>query len=1356
MNPPNNQPIPKYKLAVSLLSAAMLALVSTASADVLFTDNFTFPSNPGGSQNMNVDINTGRQGGLLGTNLYLLNHTHHQAGNTGTDVGQPVISDGNYVLVAVNGDFQSSINIASASTTTLTVQFDMYQKTSSSTDWAGFSLRNCDTGNNSGPSFPIAGGNEFGFLHRKNGGVQVFQNGGTGGASGQSGWDTAGFAPSPHWKLVFTDTAGTGSAFVGNGSKVAFYNNNVLLGTITLSQNLRSSDLFMGWQCTASSTHAGIDNLEVDGTRGPVQVTTDTQQGANPFTPSYTAETPNLLAGASPSTANGNFSNEGSGGASVLTDGTIGTSGTIGGFATCGGASALNCGNTLIYALPNGGNGVDVTNIVTYSGWGDAGRFGQYYQVSYSTVAAPTTFLPITTVCFISGGRTGNGGLQGAPTSRVTITGTNGTLLASGAANIKFDFSTPPNSGSFNNGYQGYSEIIVQGTNTSAPPPPPSGYLTQDTLPGYAETVVGDQVVFSASYSNFPPVTLQWQRISGGTTNNVSTTVVNVTNNDNVTSTLTLNNVQTTDSGFYQLKADNATNGAAASSYSTGRHLVVGSTPAAINNVIVNYAAQSYPASSGYVAPWVVDSADLNLIAGFTAGSGQGTFVQVGNFTGDGTACSGDASVVVDGLTAPITSVPNYAYVGGGTLISGAGQSLTYTLVTNSAPYGLDITNITVFGGWQDTGRDEQKFQVLYATFQSPTTFVPLLTADYVPGEPDNNPVVSRTTLVPASGVMAHNVAALKINFNVSPQPKNGWEGYSEILVGGTPTAGVVPIFTDISPNTASDMVGGQIILSSVFTNYTSLKWVKNGTNVAGATSLNLILNNVQLTDAGSYTCVASNAIGTTLSSSVAVTVVTNSASTNNIITAIATQTSVDEVFTPTWNTNVLGANLLYAATLNSGDGDFTGGSFGATPTGGSAPTVLTDGTFGTIDFNLSSTHSWVTCIGSGTGVGNAQGGNFVTYTLPVTGSGNGYDITNIMTAGGWNDGGRDQQSYTVRYATAANPTYFQPLAVVSYNPSSPVGYSMNRATLTPVSGVLAANVVALQFDMTWPAGENGFSGYSEIAAYGSPSATAQPAAPLITAQHEEFTDAFTLETPNLIAGQLPSSFGAGVFSNEGCSEAGLTDGILSFGGNTNSASCGDDGTAVPYIIFNSASGWNLTNIVTYSLWHDYGRDGQFYNVSYSTLSNPTTFVPLASVAYNPSVPHDGRASGNRIGITPALGQTALASNVFAVKFDFTPQGTVDFGWSGYTEIVLQGDSLTPPAPPVLNPVTVDGSGNLILTGTGVANYAYEVVTTTNLTTPLTNWTVSVTGATSVTGVLSNAIPISATNPASFFRVRMP
>jgi hypothetical protein len=367
----------------------------------------------------------------------------------------------------------------------------------------------------------------------------------------------------------------------------------------------------------------------------------------------------------------------------------------------------------------------------------------------------------------------------------------------------------------------------------------------------------------------------------------------------------------------------------------------------------------------------------------------------------------------------------------------------------------------------------------------------------------------------------------------------------------------------------------------------------------------------------------------------------------------------------------------------------------------------------------------------------------------------NGYDITNIMTAGGWNDGGRDQQAYTVYYSTLQNPDMFLPLTTVSFTPTNPVGYSVNRITLTPATGVLAANVAALRFDMNFPRGENGYSGYSEFAVYGKPSATPPAAVPVITAVNEQNTFDYVVETPNLIANQLPSSTGAGVFTEEGCSVTNLTDGLLGFG-SAFGASCGADGIAVPWLIFNAPSGWNLTNIVVYSLWNDYGRDGQFYSVSYSTLSNPTTFVPLATVGFSPDVLENAIPSANRVTIAPMIGQTTLATNVAAVKFDFTSQGIQDYGWTGYSEIVLQGDSLAAPAQPVVNSPTVSG-GNLILTGmSATTNYSYTVLSSTNLLTPLASWTVVATGVTTVTGAISNAIPIDPSQPASFLRVRMP
>ncbi len=1320
----------KWKAAASLACLASLIFTNSAPADVLLTDNFNFVS--ANSQNLNQDIGV-RQAGPLAITTYTGGQDHHQVNNTGTDVGQPGAPGyGGYVLTALNGTWQSDVDIAGVSTGILTIEFDMYEQTNSSTEWGACSLRA------PGSAFPVAGGSEFGFLKRRNGGVQVFQNGG-GIAPGS--WDTANFALDPHWKLILTDTAGTGSAFAGNGSKVTMINGTAWTNTLTLGQQLKRN-IKLGWNASGGG-FAGIDNLVISGTAPAVSVKTTAESGGNPYTPSWTAETPNLLAGMTTTANNGNFTLEGAGGISVLTDGTIGSSGTIGGFATCGGGGGS--GNTLVYTLTNSVNGSEVTNIVVYSGWGDGGRYGQYYNLSYSTVAAPTTYIPITTVFSIPGFKvhTSDGG---TPAVRVTIARTNGAAMASAVANIKFDFSGPQNASGFNNGYQGYSEIIVQGSDTAAPPPPPSPYLVQDTLPNYAQTVVGDTVVFTAAYSNSPPANVQWLLVSGGVTNNVSGAT---------SETLTLNNVQLADAGVYILKAVNATNGAAAPSYSSGGTLSVGATPTVVNNISVNYASQNFPSGASYYPAWPVDTNNLNLIYGFVGGSGPGTFIGVGDFTGGGgSIVNGDPSVLSDGLSVAIPSLPNFAYAACGTLIGGGmGQSMTYQLVTNGLTYGIDITNITVFGGWQDAGRDEQKYQVLYSTVTDPNSFAPLVTVDYNPPNPGAKPSVSRTKVVPANGVLAHNVSAIRFNWNVSPGPENGWEGYSEILVGGNASTGFVPGLTnDVSPLTASDVVGSQIILTAGFSGATTLQWKKGGVSVPGATSSTLTLNNVQLSDTGAYSLVASNAIGGNTTTICTVSVNPAPSATNNIITAIATQTSDDTVFLPTWDATALASSLISATSPSSqGDGDFSGGTFGATPTGGSGTSVLTDGTFGTIDFNLTGLHAWVTCMGSGVD-SPLKAGQFVTYTL--TGSANGYDITNIVTAGGWNDAGRDQQSYTVNYATAANPTAFTRLAVVSFNPVSPVGYSMNRATTTAATGVLASNVIALQFDMSTPAGENGFSGYSEIAAYGSASASPQAPGVVVNIEHQEATTTWVAETPNLIAGQLPSTQGPGIFTSEGCSVANLTDGILGFG-SAFGASCGSDTNAsVSYVTFNSASGWNLTNIVVYTLWHDYGREGQFYNLSYSTLSAPTTFLPLASVNYNPPTPHDGTDSGLRVAVSPQVGQALLASNVFAVKFDFTPQGDQDFSWSGYTEIVLQGDSLAAPAAPVLNPVTVSG-GNFVLTGTGAANYGYTVITSTNLLTPIGSWTVVTTGVTDGSGVFSNSIPVG-TGAGQFFRVRMP
>jgi autotransporter-associated beta strand protein len=75
-------------------------------------------------------------------------------------------------------------------------------------------------------------------------------------------------------------------------------------------------------------------------------------------------------------------------------------------------------------------------------------------------------------------------------------------------------------------------------------------------------------------------------------------------------------------------------------------------------------------------------------------------------------------------------------------------------------------------------------------------------------------------------------------------------------------------------------------------------------------------------------------------------------------------------------------------------------------------------------------------------------------------------------------------------------------------------------------------------------------------------------------------------------------------------------------------------------------------------------------------------------------------------------------------------------------------------AGPVIGSTTVSG-GNLILSGTGgTASSSYSVLTTTNLTLPLTSWTQVATGTYSTTGTFTNAIAIVPGVPQSFYIIK--
>jgi hypothetical protein len=174
---------------------------------------------------------------------------------------------------------------------------------------------------------------------------------------------------------------------------------------------------------------------------------------------------------------------------------------------------------------------------------------------------------------------------------------------------------------------------------------------------------------------------------------------------------------------------------------------------------------------------------------------GQLPTTAFGNFTNFPTVVGvGNVRELTAGGSLTINSVPA---AGGGNTAStnyltcgndGSGQTLIYTL--SSTAYGCTLTNITVYGGWQDNGRDQQAYNVFYSTTANPQNFIPLTSVNYNPsGVPNSAPSATRVTISPAAagGVLASNVAAIAFFWPANLPSENGDCGYAQIAVLGTP-----------------------------------------------------------------------------------------------------------------------------------------------------------------------------------------------------------------------------------------------------------------------------------------------------------------------------------------------------------------------------------------------------------------------------------------------------------------------------------------------------------------------------------------------------------------------------------------
>jgi len=219
-----------------------------SNAVVLFTDNFdaTGPGSP------NDQItNPGRQGGPLST-LGYLQSGNVQIGNlttlppsAGSDLGDEFLGAfGGRAYI--NHDFSDQ-------TVPLEISFRGLASSASNTgltNWVGLLI-----GNSAGVPF-VNGANVSSILFRANGGTEVWNHGVS--AIGGSGL-APGFDVWSDYKVILSDTAGTGSAFGTGGSRADYYINGSFLGTLNINQ-LTAGEGYFGF---AADRIVGYDNISI-------------------------------------------------------------------------------------------------------------------------------------------------------------------------------------------------------------------------------------------------------------------------------------------------------------------------------------------------------------------------------------------------------------------------------------------------------------------------------------------------------------------------------------------------------------------------------------------------------------------------------------------------------------------------------------------------------------------------------------------------------------------------------------------------------------------------------------------------------------------------------------------------------------------------------------------------------------------------------------------------------------------------------------------------------------------------------------------------------------------------------------
>lgn len=905
---------------------------------------------------------------------------------------------------------------------------------------------------------------------------------------------------------------------------------------------------------------------------------------------------------------------------------------------------------------------------------------------------------------------------------------------------------------------------------TPSVPPAWLPLVVQDISPINDTVAVGSNVVFTAAFSNSPPVSLQWQQVVSGSlnvTNNIDAGVVTVTNSGIVTSTLTLNNVQLASASSYQVEAVNATNSAAVA-YTSSAILTVIPT-------ITWYAAGTYNSSFSDDSVLAFAGSVANEVYGVDfGGSGQMTTANGYSFND---YSDGNMSVAGSGI------LDFGGYLGGATsgdgnfdiiLNNGIYGTSANTATLNNLTVGQTYTVLVLLDDTRTSGAGGPDFDITDGLTVSPSQRYAF---------PNGTPAIG--------GFIMGTFTAQSTNQPLTVLEDGGAQYTAVLLETGIAPPPVTPpaLSSDISPLESVVATGAPITLSVTATGSQPLyyQWSNQNGPISGATNASFSFDAVAGTN--DYFVGVTNSLSGIVSSTATVISATNIVTVNNFSFENGTTGSGDLVIPLSWTSfndnnfstvSSTGFSVVDPLAPPADGNDYFAINEGPSdPTGGIYQDVgpLLPNTIYTLTVAIGRSVNFTPASGLGSpGIISLINGTDDTGTLLA--STNGIPSTPDT----WQD-------YTISYTNASSATGDLVIELSVAGASTyQAAFDNVRLTTAPAPAVIAPSL------------------RTDIQPRRSEVTTGGPVTLSVTASGTALTyQWFNQSGP--ISGATSSSYSFNAVS-------GTSSYYVSIG---NSAATMLSSTGVVI------SAQNLVTVNNFSFENGATGSGNFvFPVSWTPFNN-NSFSGVGNNDYSPNDPLAPPADGDYYyqinegpsdptgGIYQDVGPllphiTYTLTVATGLRSDFTPgglgspgiisliNGTDDTGtllastngipttpntWQDNTVSFTTGTSASGDLVVELsvagastyqanfdnviltaNPIFQFGSpevsgGNLILTGNGgTPDGGYTLLTTTNLAPPI-NWTTNSAGTLDGSGAFSNSIPI-VSGPARFYWVRMP